>query len=328
VRDPTLENSWLAVANARDVPAGAAVGVELLDRPLVLWRTVDGVLGAADDQCPHRGAMLSRGEVRGERLMCPYHGWQYDAAGVCRLQPATPTLTPPPHIRLTSFEVRERYGVVWVALGEPPDDLEFFPEYDEPGARHVHHEPAWVEACGPRIIENFLDMAHFPFVHTGVLGAEPHTEVRDYTVKLTAAGLEVTDCVFWQPAATPTSEGGVDVDYAYRVPHPYVATLTKLPQADVPGFSLMLVASPASEARCRAWMIASFTDPTVSEQDFHDFNQRIFLQDIPILESERPKRIPLDPRSELHQAADQASLAYRKYLRTLGVRCGTSLADD
>jgi len=328
VRDPVLENSWLAVANATDVAPGALIGVELLDRPLVVWRTASGELGAAHDRCPHRGAALSLGEVRGDRLMCGYHGWQYDAGGACVLQPATPTLAPPPHIRLEPVAVQEKYGVIWIALGEPPDTLEFFPEYDEAGARHVHHSPAVLNACGPRIIENFLDMAHFPFVHPGVLGAEPHTEVRNYTVKVTAAGVEVTDCVFWQPAATPTSGDGVDVDYTYRVPHPYVATLTKLPRMDAPGFSLMLLASPASEFRCRAWMVASYFDPTVSEQEFHDFNQAIFLQDIPIVESERPQRIPLDPRAELHQAADQSSLAYRKYLRLLGLRCGTSLAED
>ena len=49
----------------------------------------------------------------------------------------------------------------------PPD---YFPEWDEVGVRQYHDYPVVVHACGPRIIENFLDMAHFPFVHAGILG--------------------------------------------------------------------------------------------------------------------------------------------------------------
>ena len=118
---------------------------------------------------------------------------------------------------------------------------------------------SWCNACGPRIVENFLDMAHFPFVHAGVLGAESHTEVRDYTVTAKEDGIEVTNCLFWQPAATPGSTSGADVEYRYRVPHPYVATLSKLPRDGAAGFSLMIMASPLDEEHCRTWMIGAFT---------------------------------------------------------------------
>ncbi len=167
----------------RDVTSAAPLGTTLLDTPIVLWRSPDGTVHAARDQCPHRGAALSLGQVRDDTLMCGYHGWVYDSGGHCVHQPASPGLTPPPKARLEMFDVCERYGVVFVALGDapaaPPD---YFPEWDEPGVRQYHDEPVVVHACGPRIVENFLDMAHFPFVHPGVLGAESHTEVRDYTV--------------------------------------------------------------------------------------------------------------------------------------------------
>ena len=39
-----------------------------------------------------------------------------------------------------------------------------------------------VRVSGLRAVENFLDMGHFPFVHTGWLGDEPHTEVPPYKV--------------------------------------------------------------------------------------------------------------------------------------------------
>ena len=175
----------------------------------MLWRSPDGTVHAARDQCPHRGAALSLGQVRDDTLMCPYHGWVYDRGGQCVRQPASPGLTPPANARLEMFGVCERYGVVFAALGDAPSaPPEYFPEWDEPGVRQYHDVPVVVHACGPRIVENFLDMAHFPFVHAGVLGAESHTEVRDYTVTAKEDGIEVTNCLFWQPAATPGSTTG------------------------------------------------------------------------------------------------------------------------
>lgn len=323
--DSVLETTWLAAANTRDVPPGGALGVRMIDREIVVWRTADGVLSAAVDQCPHRGTQLSTGQVRGDCLQCPYHGWEYDASGACRFQPASPGTAPAGNIRLQTFAVCERYGVVWVCLDKPATGEPcFFREYEEPGTRHVHHVPRLIAAPGPRIIENFLDMSHFPFVHPGTLGEVPRTEVRDYDVRVTEAGVEATNCYFWQPAATPTTTGGADVEYSYRVPHPLVATLTKVPQGDAPGFSLMLVASPVTELQCRAWMVAAFTDPTVDEQDFHDFNEQIFMQDIPILEAQRPRLYPIDPKAEHHHRADRLALAYRRWLTTVGFTYGTS----
>ena len=95
VGDPVLSDSWMPVTNSQDVVAGAPLGLTLLDIPLVLWRSRDGEMHAARDQCPHRGAALSLGQVRDDTLMCPYHGWVYDRGGQCVRQPASPGLTPP-----------------------------------------------------------------------------------------------------------------------------------------------------------------------------------------------------------------------------------------
>jgi phenylpropionate dioxygenase-like ring-hydroxylating dioxygenase large terminal subunit len=85
----------------------------------------------------------------------------------------------------------------------------------------------------------------------------------------------------------------------------------------------MIMASPLDEENCRGWMIGAFTDPDVSTEDFCAFNHRIFLQDIPILESQRPRPLPLDPTAELAQHADRASSAYRRWLAELGLTYGT-----
>jgi phenylpropionate dioxygenase-like ring-hydroxylating dioxygenase large terminal subunit len=53
------------------------------------------------------------------------------------------------------------------------------------------------------------------------------------------------------------------------------------------------------------------------------FQDQIFAQDRPILESQRPELLPLDLQAELHLRSDRTAIAYRRWLRQLGVRTGT-----
>jgi hypothetical protein len=69
---------------------------------------------------------LSFGFVRGDRIACLYHGWQYDTHGQCRLIPAHPDLDVPPTIRVAAYPCFERLGMLWVysdAPSETPPDL-------------------------------------------------------------------------------------------------------------------------------------------------------------------------------------------------------------
>ena len=76
--------------------ADEPVRVVLLGEPIVIWRDSAGAPHALRDLCIHRGTALSLGRVVGDRLMCPYHGWQYGADGICALIPqlADPTRIP------------------------------------------------------------------------------------------------------------------------------------------------------------------------------------------------------------------------------------------
>ncbi len=94
-----------------------------------------------------------------------------------------------------------------------------------------------VRASGLRIIENFLDMAHFPFVHTDILGSEPHTEVPRYDCEIRRDVDEVwaTNCSFVQPKAALSATGAIDTDYVYRIMTPFTVLLHKTCPSDPAG---------------------------------------------------------------------------------------------
>ena len=214
-----------------------------------------------------------------------------------------------------------RYCYLWTCLGAPNTPLFEIPEVAEAGRRVLHAGTVGVAVSAPRAVENFLDMAHFPFVHTDILGVEPHTEVAEYEVRVDdeTNDLWATDCVFWQPMAATTSTGGQMTDYLYRVPHPYCVILYKTSPIDDRMDVIALFCTPVSEEAIEANMFLCLLDDSNTTAMIRDFQLTIFGQDKPILENQYPKRLPLDPRAETPIRADKIAIAYRRWLTELGV---------
>ena len=319
---------WHPVALADEV-AQAPLAVQLLGEGLVLWRDAAGVVQAWTDRCPHRGAQLSLGRVceGGAALECPYHGWRFAAGGRGVHVPALPDFVPPATHRATAHAAREAHGLVWVRLegegGEPPA---FAAELDA-RLRKLNCGPYEVATSAPRLVENFLDMAHFGFVHEGWLGARHMTAIDDYRVEATPEGLLATGCKAWQPQSTINSTAPAQVEYSYEVTAPYAAVLTKVPEAASVGIegyqeSIALFICPMEAERCRVWFRMATADFERDDAQLRAFQDTIFLQDKPVLESQRPRSLPLDLRAELHTAADKASSFYRRFLRERGITVG------
>jgi phenylpropionate dioxygenase-like ring-hydroxylating dioxygenase large terminal subunit len=321
VEDPLLRHEWFAVANVSDLPENRPHGVELLGRKVVLWRSGSRFV-AFEDLCIHRGSRLSLGIVENGCLRCPYHGWTYNADGRCVRIPAHPDLVPPARAKTNVYACKEAYGWVWVALEEPAGDVPLFPEWGSNDFRNLVRGPYHVHAQGPRIVENFLDLGHFAFVHPGILGDEKRPEIGHYNVSTTAAGVEATDIEVWQPDGAGTGEGSM-VQYYYRVTHPLVAYLSK--QAGAVQITLMLSTTPVDEQNTMAWLnLAVRNADFIPDQALLDYVDKIFLQDVPIVESQRPEFLPLDLQAELHLNSDRTSIAYRKWLRERGLVYGTA----
>lgn len=224
-----------------------------------------------------------------------------------------------------ALPVTQAYGYAWVSLGNPTRPLFDLPEYAEPDRRNVCAATVGVRVSAPRAIENFLDMGHFPYVHTGILGEEPHTEVLDYDVNVDVERDEIvaTRCRFYQPQAAAAATGGIMAEYIYRVPHPYCAILYKsCPLDDQRLDAVALFVQPVDQDNIRAHALVSVIDTHSTDLAIRMFQQSIFGQDKPILENQIPTRLPLDPRAETPIRADKSAIVYRRWLSAKGLVYG------
>ena len=217
------------------------------------------------------------------------------------------------------------YGYLWVSLGKPPQLLFDFPEFHENDRRNVATGAFGVKVSAGRAIENFLDMGHFPYVHAGILGEEPHTEVKEYDVSISETTDEIiaTKCQFYQPKAAVASDDGADVDYIYRVPHINCAILYKSSPVDEKRQDAIIIfVQPMNSETVRVHTGMCIIDDRSADEEIRLFQQTIFGQDKPILENQFPKKLPLDPRAETPIRADKSAIAYRRWLSEKGITYG------
>lgn len=228
---------------------------------------------------------------------------------------------------IAPLPIIKRFGLVWTTLGEPKGGLFALPEADEEDRRVVNCGAVMVRASGLRIIENFLDMAHFPFVHTDILGAEPHTEVMHYNAEIRRDVDEVwaTNCQFFQPQAALSATDGIMTDYTYRVMTPFATLLYKTcPNAANRWDVICLFVQPLEPDRCIAHPVMFLIDDVSTTTELLHFQQLIFLQDRIILENQRPALLPMEARAEIPTRADASSIAYRRWLKEKGITYGTT----
>lgn len=229
------------------------------------------------------------------------------------------------HADEKSLSVQSAYDHLWTTFAQNPLPLFAIPESAEQGRRFVPCGVVRVKCSPLRAVENFLDIAHFPFVHTDVLGSEPHTEVFKYDVHIDEAQDDViaTNIKFYQPQASKSAEGGIETEYMYRVPAPMVAILYKTCPAKPEALDVItLFVQPIDEETSDVWPWMALYDDTSTMADLIQFQQLIFLQDRSILENQIPRKLPIDPGHELPTKADLTSIAYRRWLKKRGAYYG------
>ncbi len=157
-------NYWYPVEYAERLAPGGVVEVKFWGKSFALYRGTDGQLRCIENRCAHRQLALTTGEVRGCQIVCPYHGWTFDGEGHLVDIPHELFAKKMPSIRLADYEVRERYGLIWLFPGERERAASVampeIPELEGPGAwACVPVDFTW-QAHHSMIIDNVSDFTH------------------------------------------------------------------------------------------------------------------------------------------------------------------------
>jgi nitrite reductase (NADH) small subunit len=100
--------AFLRAAKMEEVPAGT-IREYAIEGKVVALANVGGKLFAINNVCLHRGGPLGEGELEGQKVTCPWHGWQYDVT--------TGKLVTNPAVGVETFPVEVRGDDIFVDIG-------------------------------------------------------------------------------------------------------------------------------------------------------------------------------------------------------------------
>ena len=159
---------WYFVATRKDVLKAKLIQRTWMGENIIVWSDESGRVCVAEAVCPHLGADLgpeAGGCVRDGRLLCPFHGYEFDASGQCV---ATPFAPPPRTAKLRVFETREILGLIfawWGMGGRPPQwTLPTYPQ-DQEGWSDFAINTLRFPGHPQEATENSVDIAHLRYVH-------------------------------------------------------------------------------------------------------------------------------------------------------------------
>jgi vanillate O-demethylase monooxygenase subunit len=344
--DTFVENTWYVAGRSQEFPVDEPKGRRIANRPVLVWRTRDGKVGAFDDRCVHKRMPLSEGRVLEDGMLeCPYHGFCYDAAGKCQRIPSQLDRPVPTKAKLSPFPVVEQDGLVWVWPGDAAKigavQAPRTPEIA--GAEWETHmfEPKDVPANYMLLIENLMDITHFYPLHEGNIGDIEQSKIPIELVEETLWGTPTVKTVrrvegYTQP---PFMHGwwGVPVVDRWHTHHMVAPGLTrvelrcappgKLGQAEHEfGYVIHHSHTPVDGKNhvWRLWVstrkgMRSGSDPSKScTQHIAETFPAVMEEDLWALERQQKMfEYPDDDYSEVFLRSDQALLRARKILADL-----------
>lgn len=323
----TLHSFWHPVAYASELRA-APLAVKLLGKRLVIARTSAG-LTCLDDRCAHRGAALSLGKVVGDCIECPYHGWQYNNSGACTLIPSREELTKQLKGAVPAYHITEKSGLIWVSLKEPVYAPPEFPEFDDDAYRLMEYPTYDWRTSSTRRLENFVDFAHFPFIHDGSIGVRSSPRVEGTTktwregpvLRFERSGIKEPNLA-WNRELMGVKEDLIDPINEYHVTMPHTVRLIRK-FTDTCTYVLFMAVSPTDGKTSRSFTLAARNYARDGAHDalFLSMNDNVLEEDRPVIESQRPAMTPLMPNEAALElpvrGVDGISIDYRRWLLEL-----------
>lgn len=170
---------WLPVAQGTDISRGQAMSAVYWGTSLVLFRTKSGQLGALRDACGHRGIRLSKGDVCGEAIRCPFHHFQFNARGQCVAIPSVmqvaDELRASCHVQ--PIGVYEEHGLIWCSF--VPTETAPRPSFPTGENRSLCFRQHEVDGELLAWWDHWLDIVHLFMPHLATLFDSPACEYGD-----------------------------------------------------------------------------------------------------------------------------------------------------
>lgn len=303
-------NFWYPMALSEELNEKPFRSVAL-GQNFALFRDSQGIARCLADTCVHRGGSLSSGKPKGDRIQCPYHGWQYDGQGQCR---HIPTLAKgsriPARARVDAYPVEERYGVVFAFLGDLPEDqrppIMEIPQWGKKGWSVTSLVYDW-DASFERVIENGLDATHTEFVHpsAGLEGSFNPDDVIDQRLIESPWG-----------SAYQMDTAGVEIEHGHHgASHQWTFLTFKADQFSG-SFRFYSFVRPIDANSVSRYLFHArdFQHGEKMDAELVKTTMGFEKEDRPVIEQMRPLFSPRDTSSELLLPEDEIMVSYRRYL--------------
>ena len=321
-----LINNWY-VLGLTDEVGEAPVGTHALGQDFVLFRDQSGKVHCLSDTCVHKGGSLCRGKVVDGNVECPYHGWRYNGDGDCVLIPALGADGKiPRRARVDAYPTEERWGWIWVFLGDLPEEERpplpaFFPEYEaQDGQWRFTRGKARFKCNWVRAIENGVDRTHAVFVHTD-FGNPERTIAQPYEVTdddnrlyVIGSGKPLNKRGVWRDEIPDEREDRQNEVQIY-IPAPSIRIQMHMqpPKSQI----IVTAYTPINDHLTQLTFIQARNFLTEEKYD-EDALRRVYLvigEDAAVLDHLKPARVPPTLSGELLLESDKHGMLFRKKVK-------------
>jgi len=320
---PALRQAWHSLCRSDDVTESPR-SERLLGESWVLWRDAEGSVRVFRDECPHRLAPLSLGQREEGGVRCAYHGWRFNESGTCVEIPALGAdAAIPPKAKLRApAAVMESHAMVFIAPEAPLTPRPLIAAANDASFQRGDLPVLRSRGNAGLLADNFLDVAHFPFVHAKTFGADEAREVPHYRVE--REGLSFSS-VYEHDFANREDSGVATglrplvqrrrLTYRYTAPFHLELEIEFLDAggSNVIGFFL----TPEDQESVRIYSSLWRNDLESSSERMRqaiDFEVAVVTEDLALQSRYENLALPLDTTREVHTRADRTTVELRRVL--------------
>ena len=328
-----LRNTWYVAALSGEIDRRLKP-LRILGENIVFYRTGSGKPVALEDACPHRKLPLSKGTLQEDNLECGYHGLTFNRSGKCVAAPTQDRI--PPSARVHSYPVADKWGLVWIWMGNPDlaDEAKIIDieNFDNPEWHITSGDALTCECHYLYLTDNLLDPSHVAWVHRTTFAA-PGTDITPLETQEINDGLIVSRWIFGckpPPFYAPLVkfEGNCDRLQHYEVRYPSIAINKSVfspageggPEKPLTDRSYVMISynflTPVDENVTRYhWLQQRNTDPDNEEvtRKIAEGARKAFLEDREILEAVH-EGIANETSRHINLGLDAGSLQFRRML--------------